>query len=156
MSQPIFHEGSKGYSCCKHRTLDFDEFCATTSPYHYLLNSFTYDQVSSIVSIKGCRTGRHLFVGPKKEDKEEPVICRCDHYQTPRQVIVSVFGKGADKEASKVVFESETVRCLFLSDSQAVSDFADTDARRSPPSRPETIHQNLDTVRADRSCCVVI
>lgn len=24
--QPIFHEGSKGYSCCKRRTLDFDEF----------------------------------------------------------------------------------------------------------------------------------
>lgn len=23
---PIFHEGSKGYSCCKRRVLDFDEF----------------------------------------------------------------------------------------------------------------------------------
>lgn len=24
--QPIFHEGSKGYSCCKRRVLEFDEF----------------------------------------------------------------------------------------------------------------------------------
>lgn len=32
-----------------------------------------------------------------------------DHYQTPRQVIVSVFGKGADKEVSGVKFEAEAV-----------------------------------------------
>jgi hypothetical protein len=36
----------------------------------------------------GCRTGRHLFVGPKKsaeeEEKEELVECRVDHYQTLR------------------------------------------------------------------------
>lgn len=84
---PIFHEGSKGYSCCKHRTLDFDEF----------------------LSIKGCKKGKHLFVGAKKEDKEELVECRSDHYQTPRQVIVSVFGKAADKELSKVTFEPEAL-----------------------------------------------
>jgi hypothetical protein len=48
-------------------------------------------------------------VGAKKEDKEEMVECRTDHYQTPRQVIVSVFGKAADKQLSKVTFESEAV-----------------------------------------------
>ncbi|GAA6026954.1 hypothetical protein JCM8097_005991 [Rhodosporidiobolus ruineniae] len=86
---PIFHEGSKGYSCCKRRVLDFDDF----------------------LNITGCRSGRHLFVGPKKsaedEEKEELVDCRVDHYQTPREVIVSVFGKQADKEKSGVRFEEE-------------------------------------------------
>lgn len=39
---PIFHEGSKGYSCCKRRVLEFDQF----------------------LKIEGCRTkDRHLFVG---------------------------------------------------------------------------------------------
>lgn len=65
------------------------------------------------MAIQGCRTGTHLFVGAKKEDKEELVDCRVDHYQTPRQVIVSAFGKGADKEKSVVKFEEEAVR-LFL------------------------------------------
>lgn len=39
---PIFHEGSKGYTCCKRRVLEFDEF----------------------MRIEGCKTkDRHLFVG---------------------------------------------------------------------------------------------
>ncbi|TNY22477.1 chord-domain-containing protein [Rhodotorula diobovata] len=86
---PIFHEGSKGYSCCKRRVLEFDEF----------------------LRIEGCRSGRHLFVGPKKVDDgaEELVDCRTDHYQTPRTVIVSVFGKQADKEKSSVKFEAEAM-----------------------------------------------
>ncbi|KAM0792252.1 hypothetical protein ACM66B_004946 [Microbotryomycetes sp. NB124-2] len=86
---PIFHEGSKGWSCCKPRVLDFDDF----------------------LKIKGCRRNRHLFVGPRKDDttEEELVECRTDHYQTPRQVIVSCFGKNADKEKSAVRFEVEAM-----------------------------------------------
>jgi hypothetical protein len=39
---PIFHEGSKGYSCCKRRVLEFDQF----------------------MKIEGCKTrDRHMFVG---------------------------------------------------------------------------------------------
>lgn len=42
---PIFHEGSKGYTCCKRRVLEFDEF----------------------MKIKGCKTkDKHLFVGNGK------------------------------------------------------------------------------------------
>ncbi|GAA6064552.1 hypothetical protein JCM10212_005779 [Sporobolomyces blumeae] len=86
---PIFHEGTKGWSCCKRRVLEFDEF----------------------LRIEGCRTGRHLFVGSKKveADVEELVDCRIDHYQTPNQVIVSVFGKQADKDKSCVTFSAETM-----------------------------------------------
>lgn len=45
---PIFHEGSKGYSCCKRRVLEFDQF----------------------MKIEGCETkGRHLFIGSGKKSK---------------------------------------------------------------------------------------
>ena len=44
---PIFHEGSKGYTCCKRRVLEFDQF----------------------MRIEGCTTkNRHLFVGSGKKD----------------------------------------------------------------------------------------
>ena len=53
--QPIFHEGSKGWTCCKRRVLEFDEF----------------------LKIEGCKNKkRHLFVGkgrPKGEEKVENV-----------------------------------------------------------------------------------
>ena len=42
---PMFHEGSKGYTCCKRRVLEFDEF----------------------MKIEGCKTkDRHMFVGSGK------------------------------------------------------------------------------------------
>lgn len=47
---PIFHEGSKGYSCCKRRVLEFDQF----------------------MKIEGCKTkDRHLFIGSGKKDEKE-------------------------------------------------------------------------------------
>jgi hypothetical protein len=47
---PIFHEGSKGYSCCKRRVLEFDQF----------------------MKLERCKTkGRHLFVGNGKADKDK-------------------------------------------------------------------------------------
>lgn len=47
---PLFHEGSKGYTCCKRRVLEFDQF----------------------LKIEGCKTkGRHLFVGSGKEEAEK-------------------------------------------------------------------------------------
>lgn len=45
---PIFHEGSKGYSCCKRRVLEFDQF----------------------MQIEGCTTkDKHMFIGSGKKDK---------------------------------------------------------------------------------------
>lgn len=37
---PVFHEGSKGWSCCKRKVLEFDEF----------------------LKIKGCKNAKHMFV----------------------------------------------------------------------------------------------
>jgi hypothetical protein len=49
---PIFHEGSKGWSCCKRRVLEFDQF----------------------MNIEGCKTkDKHLFVGSGKKSGEEKV-----------------------------------------------------------------------------------
>ncbi|KAJ3564279.1 hypothetical protein NP233_g8399 [Leucocoprinus birnbaumii] len=83
---PIFREGSKGYLCCKRRVLEFDEF----------------------LKIKGCKTGKHVFVpkGVAAPVTEEIVDCRIDHYQTMDKVFVSVFAKQADKERSVIKFDS--------------------------------------------------
>jgi hypothetical protein len=47
---PIFHEGTKGWTCCKRRVMEFDEF----------------------LKIDGCTTkDKHVFVGKKKAVLEE-------------------------------------------------------------------------------------
>lgn len=91
---PIFHEGSKGYSCCKKRVLDFDDF----------------------MRLEGCnKKPRHLFIGSGKKNglggtngasAEEKITTppRSDFYQTPTNVIASIFLKKIDKEKSKVTF----------------------------------------------------
>ena len=52
--QAIFHEGSKGWTCCKRRVLEFDEF----------------------MKIEGCEhKGKHLFIGRKhRNGKEEKLM----------------------------------------------------------------------------------
>jgi hypothetical protein len=83
---PIFHEGSKGYSCCKRRVLEFDQF----------------------LKIVGCTRNRHLYLGaPKSQEEEELVDCRNDFYQTYTNVIVSIFAKKVDKETAKVEFKEK-------------------------------------------------
>ncbi|CAG8436034.1 745_t:CDS:2 [Ambispora gerdemannii] len=86
---PVFHEGSKGWSCCSRKVLEFDEF----------------------LKIRGCKTGKHLFVGSKKEDTQagEAVQCRHDWYQTPTSIIMSIYAKKVDKEKSSISFRSEEV-----------------------------------------------
>ncbi|KAI0709446.1 chord-domain-containing protein [Earliella scabrosa] len=92
---PIFHEGSKGYLCCKRRVLEFDEF----------------------LKIEGCKKGRHVFV-PKARpasQEEEFTQCRIDHYQTPTEVHASIFAKKADPDTSTIrIEESEVFVDLYL------------------------------------------
>ncbi|EGS17994.1 uncharacterized protein CTHT_0060070 [Thermochaetoides thermophila DSM 1495] len=94
---PIFHEGSKGYTCCKRRVLEFDQF----------------------MKIEGCKTkNRHLFVGSGNKDKNkntnadgEEVLdtVRTDFYQTQTSVIASFFLKKIDKDKAKVEFQDRAV-----------------------------------------------
>ncbi|EKG19274.1 hypothetical protein MPH_03137 [Macrophomina phaseolina MS6] len=88
---PIFHEGSKGYSCCKRRVLEFDEF----------------------MKIEGCATkARHLFVGKKKDEGAEDVVesVRSDFYQTSTTVIASLFLKKIDKATSTVELSASNIK----------------------------------------------
>jgi hypothetical protein len=102
---PIFHEGSKGYTCCKRRVLEFDEF----------------------MRIKGCKERKgHCFVGKREKAREaekqklasssgagagggEEIVeeVRHDFYQTANSVIVSFFLKKIRKDEAKVVFGVE-------------------------------------------------
>lgn len=93
---PIFHEGSKGYSCCKRRVLEFDEF----------------------MRIEGCKTSpRHLFIGSGQDKKsaakgqEEELLdtVRHDFYQTPNMVIASFFLKKIDSSKATIKFEEQTL-----------------------------------------------
>ncbi|KAI8356610.1 chord-domain-containing protein [Choanephora cucurbitarum] len=81
---PIFHEGSKGWSCCPRKVLDFDEF----------------------LKIPGCKEGKHLFVGSNSQ-VEEMVDCRTDWYQTQTNIILSIFAK--NKEDTKVEFKDQAI-----------------------------------------------
>ncbi|OQE30826.1 hypothetical protein PENFLA_c002G06198 [Penicillium flavigenum] len=87
--QPVFHEGSKGWSCCKRRVLEFDEF----------------------LKIPGCtEKKRHLFVGKAKPPGEEKVdTVRNDFYQTPTAVNVSIYLKKIDKQRAKVEFAANSI-----------------------------------------------
>ena len=98
---PIFHEGSKGYSCCKPRVLEFDQF----------------------MKIQGCKTSpRHLFIGSGKKDsasRPAPAISadgeelletvRTDFYQTPSAVTASFFLKKIDSARATVEFRAQTI-----------------------------------------------
>jgi len=97
----IFHEGSKGYTCCKRRVLEFDEF----------------------LNIEPCTTSTkgHLFVGAKKAKKvpssnddssqveEEEAQCRLDHYETPADVRVTVYAKNVEMDRSKIEIQDDQV-----------------------------------------------
>ncbi|CAK7215883.1 hypothetical protein SCUCBS95973_002633 [Sporothrix curviconia] len=100
---PIFHEGSKGYSCCKRRVLEFDQF----------------------MKITGCQTKpRHLFVGSggkkKKQqggtegsgdDASEELLdtVRFDYYQSATSLTVSFFLKKIDKTKAAVTFTEQGI-----------------------------------------------
>lgn len=92
---PIFHEGSKGWSCCKRRVLDFNDF----------------------LQIEPCTTAKsgHLFVGAPKlaadgsDSGEESVDCRMDHYETPNDVRLTVYAKAVDASNSCIEFKDDGV-----------------------------------------------
>ncbi|KAJ3168886.1 hypothetical protein HDU88_001213 [Geranomyces variabilis] len=91
----VFHEGSKGWSCCARKVLEFDEF----------------------LKIKGCTTRKHRFTEPAGTSASGPdtsaastVKCRHDWYQTQTTVTVSIFAKKVDKAATTVVFASDALK----------------------------------------------
>ncbi|WFD23999.1 hypothetical protein MEQU1_002696 [Malassezia equina] len=97
---PIFHEGSKGYTCCKRRVLHFDDF----------------------LQIEPCTSAEHghLFAAPEPADQTK-VSCRVDHYETPADVHVTVYAKNVDAEQSTILIrEKEVVLSLLLAPTPSV------------------------------------
>lgn len=95
--QALFHEGSKGWTCCKKRVLEFDEF----------------------MRIPGCTTkSQHLFVGSKKKEdhaqEEQLKEVRNDFYQTATTVIASMYLKKIDQQRSRIEFVDDTTVELDL------------------------------------------
>lgn len=119
--QPIFHEGSKGWSCCKRRVLEFDQF----------------------LKIEGCKEREgHQFVGRKKEDEEEgeeelldevryvnfffqisnqvtTVLLtgeslRSDFYQTETTLTFSLYLKNINRDTATVTFPDSTSMAVDL------------------------------------------
>ncbi len=93
---PLFHEGSKGWTCCKRRVLEFEEF----------------------LKIEGCKERKgHCYVGKRAKEKEQERAgtggggeemlgdVRNDFYQTPTSVIVSFYLKKILKEKALVEFQ---------------------------------------------------
>lgn len=79
---PIFHEGSKGWSCCKRRVLEFDQF----------------------MNIEGCKTkGRHLFVGSAKKGGEEKVdtVRYVINWRFPSTLLVEGHSSALDTNTSQ-------------------------------------------------------
>lgn len=61
--QALFHEGSKGWTCCKRRVLEFDEF----------------------LNIEGCRRKKkHLFVGSGKKATSEKTLSHVRYNINPK------------------------------------------------------------------------
>ncbi|KAI3656749.1 hypothetical protein MP638_001269 [Amoeboaphelidium occidentale] len=93
---PVFHEGSKGWSCCSRKVLEFEEF----------------------LKIKGCKTGRHLYVGTREENqeqkqKEKKPEVRHDWYQSPTGVTISFYSKKVDRNACDITFEEQKLTVKF-------------------------------------------
>lgn len=85
-------------------------------------------EFDEFLKIPGCKKGRHVFVAKSGMNvstltclrlldaewtqevlESSNVECRIDHYQTPKEVIVSVFAKQVNKESSTVTFNESQV-----------------------------------------------
>jgi cysteine/histidine-rich domain-containing protein len=73
--EAVFHEGLKFWSCCRKKSMDFDEF----------------------LKQKGCVKGDHLWI------KKRQVDCRFDWHQTSTHVILTMYTKGYDYRKVKVM-----------------------------------------------------
>lgn len=89
----IFHEGSKGWSCCKRRVLDFDDF----------------------LEIAPCTAAEHGHLFTEAKTDNERVQCRIDHYETPNDVHVTVYAKGVEPERSQIELRDNEVSLLKYS-----------------------------------------
>lgn len=111
---PIFHEGSKGYSCCKRRVLEFSEFlkiepCTQASTGHLFTQPPKAKHMANGENPGGSTAGDDLLQerGLLLKEGEQEAECRMDHYETPDEVRMTVYCKGVNMDDSKVLIESD-------------------------------------------------
>lgn len=102
----IFHEGSKGYSCCKRRVLEFDEFL-TIEPCTQARSGHLFVGGAGAVA-NGRRKAAPLDADSAVQDEEE-AECRIDHYETPNDVRVTVYAKGVEMDRSRIELQDDQV-----------------------------------------------
>lgn len=87
---PVFHEGSKYWTCCKPRHAEFEQF----------------------LKIPGCKQGRHKFCPKPGDAPQDPqqVNCRYDFYQQGDSLFVSVYGKNMDRDTSKITYQDKSLQ----------------------------------------------
>lgn len=122
---PIFHEGSKGYSCCKRRVLDFADFlriepCSTSESGHLFIQPLKNKaKLQSTANGNGEGSsngagGDDLLKsrGMTLREGEEEADCRMDHYETPDEIRMTIYSKGVKMEDSSIEIEEEDVSIL--------------------------------------------
>ncbi len=68
-----------------------------------------------MINQPGCATGRHKFV--KDEAARGALVqCRVQAYQTPTEVCVAVFAKGARKDSSSITIRESSIEMDIVVD----------------------------------------
>ncbi|EDO42059.1 predicted protein [Nematostella vectensis] len=87
---PVFHEGYKYWTCCMKRTTDFNEFLGQ----------------------EGCSSGTHRWV--LTEEKKKKVLCRYDWFQMGNSVVISVYAKLTDPNATVIKANSTQLSASII------------------------------------------
>jgi hypothetical protein len=109
--RPVFHDMSKGWSCCRRKVLEFDDF----------------------LKIEGCTSGRHKFVPPPRP-AVAVVEFRYDFFQSVPKVTVSVYCKNADKQETRVEFRADSITWHVVGPDGQIADKTLQLAERIKPS----------------------
>ncbi|CAO1625442.1 unnamed protein product [Sympodiomycopsis kandeliae] len=125
---PIFHEGSKGYSCCKRRVLEFSEFLKIT-PCSQSTSGHLYTQPPKSKNTSDGDDATDLLTqrGLQLEAEEVESECKMDHYETPDEIRMTIYCKGISPDSSKILIESND---LLLSLSLPANIASDNQKRR--------------------------
>mmetsp|Transcript_32964 Transcript_32964/g.99755 ORF Transcript_32964/g.99755 Transcript_32964/m.99755 type:complete len:260 (+) Transcript_32964:211-990(+) len=94
--KPVFHDCEKYWTCCadRKRVLDFNDF----------------------LNIPGCTVAPQcLWYEEVSEDVVEKQV-RMDHFETPKDFVVSFFTKCADPEKTEITVNEDTVRLVAAVD----------------------------------------
>jgi len=92
---PIFHEGQQGWSCCKRRTMIFEDF----------------------LNFEGCTIDRHKFIPTPQKNENQ---CKFNFYQSSNSVNLDLYVKNVDSTKSTINFYNNRFTVSFTSQDGSV------------------------------------